>query len=262
MKKILFIAGIAALLTAFSYNKDNIKKGVFRGEEVAVHGGKAWTWTKIKKNGAPEKIGITLSDAALNSLPMGNGATDHGHGHSAENYWVVKFNPVAGAVIPFNFVLMNWNPNGHEPVNIYDKPHFDFHFYSSKPDEVLAIGPYDMDSVKFKNVPSADYLPASYVNTGHNLQQMGAHWVDVTSPELHGKAFTETFIFGSYDGKVTFYEPMITLDFLKNQKKYSRWIPIPSKFQETGWYPTIMRVAKHDGETDIVLEGFVYRQKS
>ena len=260
MKKILFVAGIAALVTSFGYNSDHSRKGLYKGDEVTVHGGQAWTWTTINKKGEPEKIGITLTDAALNSLPVGHGA-GHGHGKAGEDYWVVKFNEVANTILPFNFVLMNWNPNGHEPVNIYDKPHFDFHFYSSTPDEVLAIGAYEGDSVKFQNVPSSEFLPASYVNTGHNIPQMGAHWVDVTSPELHGKPFTETFIYGSYDGKVTFYEPMITLDFLKTQKNYERKIPVPLKFGEEGWYPTIMRVVKHKGETDIVLDGFVYRKK-
>ena len=54
---------------------------------------------------------------------------------------------------------------------------------------------------------------------------------------------------------------MITLDFLKTQKNYERKIPVPLKFGEEGWYPTIMRVVKHKGETDIVLDGFVYRKK-
>ncbi len=51
---------------------------------------------------------------------------------------------------------------------------------------------------------------------GGGVPQMGAHWVDVTSPELNGSTFAQTFIYGSYDGQVNFYEPMITLDFLKN----------------------------------------------
>jgi len=91
---------------------------------------------------------------------------------------------------------------------------------------------------------------------------MGSHWVDATSSELNGKPFTETFIYGSFNGEVTFYEPMITLEFLKNQKKYERAIPVPAKFQETGWYPTSMKVVKHDGQTDVILDKFVYRQKS
>ena len=262
MKKFLIIAVSAIVLVSFGYNSDNSKKGLFKGEEVTIHNGKGWTWTKVNKKGAPEQIGFTITDDALNSVPKGSGSTGHNAHAVHEDYWVAKFNPVAGTIIPFNFVLLNWNPNGHPPENIYDKPHFDFHFYSQTPEEVMAIGPYEVDSLKFNNVPAAEYFPAKYVNTGHSLPKMGAHWVDVTSPELHGKPFTETFIYGSFDGKVTFYEPMITLEFLKTQKKYERDIPVPSKFQEEGWYPTAMKIVKHDGQTDVILDKFVYRQKS
>lgn len=260
MKKILII-GIAAILVAFStkFYYDG-KSGVFKGPVVQVHEGKSWTWVKLDKKGNPERIGISLTEKALTSVPAGNGHGGHAHGTS--NNWVVKFNPVAGAVIPFNHVGMNWNPNGHEPEHIYDKPHFDFHFFSMTPEEVVVIPVYEADSTKFNNWPAAEYFPETYFNPGGGVPLMGAHWVDVTSGEFNGKPFTETFIFGSYNGKVTFYEPMITQEFLKSQNNYERDIPTPVRFQESGWYPTKMRILKHEGVTDIVLDNFVYRQKS
>lgn len=91
---------------------------------------------------------------------------------------------------------------------------------------------------------------------------MGKHWVDSTSPELNGQPFTQTFIYGTYNGKVTFYEPMITLDFLKDNDSFVRSIPQPEKFRKTGYYPTELRIRKHDGVTDVILEHFVLRQKS
>lgn len=66
----------------------------------------------------------------------------------------------------------------------------------------------------------------------------------------------------SFDGKVTFYEPMITCEFLKSQKKYERQIPVPSKLQEEGWYPTAIIIVKHDGQTDVILDKFDHRHKS
>jgi hypothetical protein len=90
---------------------------------------------------------------------------------------------------------------------------------------------------------------------------MGAHYVDVTSGEFQGKTFTETFLFGSFDGKVTFYEPMITLDFLKKNSNYVREIPQPEKVQKTSWYPTKMKIVKHNGITEIILDQFVYRKQ-
>ena len=54
---------------------------------------------------------------------------------------------------------------------------------------------------------------------------MGAHWLDITSPELNQenpKSFTQTFIYGSYDGKVIFMEPMITKAFMDSTSQFER----------------------------------------
>ena len=91
---------------------------------------------------------------------------------------------------------------------------------------------------------------------------MGTHWLDVTSPELNGQPFTQTFIYGSYNGKVTFAEPMITLDFLKKTSSFERDIPQAAKVQKSGYYPTKLNITKHDGITEIVLTGFVYKTQS
>ena len=262
MKKILFLALLAGTAAISSYTIINTKKPhVSKGPEVQVHGGKAWAWIQVSKQGNPEKLGITLTGDVLNTVP--GPTNDGGHGHMPGNHWVMQLPSKAGST-PFNHVSMHWNPNGHEPENIYTLPHFDFHFYTTTPEEVLEIGTYEQDSVRFKNTPSAEYYPAQYVNPGAatSVPQMGAHYVDVTSGEFQGKTFTETFIFGSFDGKMTFYEPMITLDFLKKSNDFVRDIPQSAKVQKTGWYPTKMRVKKNDGNTEIVLEQFVYRKQS
>lgn len=264
MKQLLILSvALTALFTSCKKddNHDTNKGGTFKGPEVQVHDGKAWTWIKLDKQGNPTQLAITLSDAALNSVPVGT-TGDGNHDHdNMDNNWVLKFHPKA-SVIPFNHVGMGWNPVGHEPEVIYGKPHFDFHFYLMTPEQVAAIPPYEVDSTKFKNWPAPDYFPATYINPGGGVPQMGAHWLDVTSSELNGQPFTQTFIYGSYDGKVTFYEPMITLDFLKNNPNYERSIPQPSKVQQTGWYPTKLKVSKHDGLTEVIFDEFTYRVQS
>ncbi len=85
---------------------------------------------------------------------------------------------------------------------------------------------------------------------------------DGTSPELAKQTFTQTFIFGSYIGKVTFYEPMITEAFIKANPAFERTIPPPSNFQSSGYYPTKMRIQKIMDVTNIILEDFVYRTVS
>jgi hypothetical protein len=256
MKKIFILFSVATLL--FSCKKDDEKAGFYKGAVVQVHDGKAWTWFKSSRDGAPEQLGISLDDKALNSVPVGD---EGDHGHSSGNSFDVALHPKAVNVTPFNHIMLDWNPNGHEPENVYTLPHFDVHFYMVSIAERMAA----TDPVKMDVMPAAEYLPPTYISPMPGVPQMGRHWVDFTSPELdpnNPKTFTETFIYGSYNGKVTFYEPMITLDFLKKTNTYERAIPQPAKYEKAGYYPTKMRIIKHDGVTDVILDAFVYRQAS
>jgi hypothetical protein len=253
MKKIFILAATATLL--FSCKKSNDKSGTFTGPQVEVQHGKGWSYIKLDGNGDPQQFGVTINDAAMNSMPVGSGETGEGHHHEANV--IFPLNPVAKATTPFDHVEVDWNPYGHEPTGIYDLPHFDFHFYMITEAEVKAA----VDAVKLNAGPSQEYLPQNYV-PGVVVPQMGKHWIDVTSPEFHGQTFTETFIFGTYNSNVTFYEPMITLNFLKATTLYERPIPQPAKFKQAGWYPTKMRIIKHDGVTDVVLDGFIKRNAS
>jgi hypothetical protein len=251
MKKIFLLFAAATVL--YSCKKDNDKEKTFEGEKVQLHEGKAWSWLKVDKDGKPKQLGVTINDAAMNSLPIGGEP-----GHSHENNLVVPLPAKALEVTPFKVVGLDWNPQGHEPENVYTLPHFDFHYYMVPAAEVLGA----VDMQKMMVPPAAEFIPANYV-AGPPVPQMGLHWVDVTSPELNPtnpQTFTQTFIFGSYNSKLTFYEPMITRQFLLNTNNFERSIPQAPKVQTTGYYPTKMRITKKGGETSVILDGFVHRQ--
>lgn len=243
MKKIVILFTTVTLL--FSCKKNDDKAGTFNGPDATIQAGKGKSWIKLDAIGAPQQLGITIDDAAINSMP-----TD-----GEESEVTLSLNPAAKTATPFDHIEVDWNPHGHEPAGIYDKPHFDFHFYMVSEGEVMAA----TDTAKLNANVQADYMPPHYV-PGPAVPQMGRHYLDVTSPELNGQPFTQTFIYGAYDSKVTFYEPMITLAFLKTTSSFERSIPQPTKYSKAGYYPTNMRIEKHDNVTDIVLEGFVQRQ--
>jgi hypothetical protein len=82
MKKILVVALAAIAFT--SCKKDDLERnGIYKGPAVSVHGGKAWTWVQISKTGNPEKLAVTLTDEALNTVPVGGNGEGHGHGRGA-----------------------------------------------------------------------------------------------------------------------------------------------------------------------------------
>jgi hypothetical protein len=257
MKKILF--GLTILLIAITSckkNNDGDKDNFFKGPDQKFQGGKAWTWLQTTKDGKPEKIAIAIDAAALATLDPG---TDESH-HEMDELSLKL--PSKAAITPFSHALLEWNPHGHEPAGVYDKAHFDFHFYIQSEAERLAIPLYEQDSAKFLNFPGPGYMPATYVPVPGGVPQMGTHWVDVTAPELNGQPFTQTYLYGSYDGKITFYEPMITRAFLDANPSFERAIPQPSKFSASGYYPTTIQVRKESGVLNVILQGFVYRQAS
>lgn len=254
MKRTILLAAFSAVL--FSCAKDDNKASVQAGAEVALHEGKSWSWIHVDGKNKPLEVGISISEAALNSVPVAeDGGDDH---HSHENNLFVPLPAKAKEVTPFRSIMLNWNPGGHEPAPIYTLPHFDVHFYMTSEDEVMDM----VDGVKLEAKPAAAYIPQNHID-GPGIPMMGKHWIDMAAPELSGTVpFTQTFIYGSYDSKVTFYEPMITLDFLKNTVHFERAIPQPAKFQQSGYYPTKMKVVKRAGATHIILTEFVERQAS
>ena len=254
--KLLSVCLFFLTICVFSCAKNDDLSGVFEGEKISLYSGQTWNWAKLDANGNPLQAAIVFDDVALNSLPIGGGAPPF---EASSN-----FNERADK-LPFIHAALDWNPSGHDPLFIYGKPHFDFHFYMITQATRLAIPLYTTDSARFKNVPVSAYLPDNYFNSGGGVPQMGVHWIDATSPEVsrtNPQPFTQTFIYGTYNGMVTFYEPMITLDFIKATTSFERTIPQPSKYKVAGYYPTIMRIKRHDGITEIILDGFVGRQAS
>jgi hypothetical protein len=251
MKKLFLVLSFPAIL--LSCKKEKNSGEIFTGRKVAVAQGKAWTWLHINKEGTPQQLAITIDDAALHSLSTG-GSSERGQHHPEKI--IIPLHQKAIAVTPFKFIGADWNPAGHDgPNGVYEKPHFDFHYYLLEEAQIAAA----TDPAKLNLHPEPGYLPQNYV-PGPPVPQMGKHWIDVTSPELNGMPFTETFIYGSYDGRINFYEPMITLDFLKSTNLYQRSIPQPSRFRQTGYYPAKLVLLKHDGLTEIIFDDFVFRQ--
>jgi hypothetical protein len=95
------------------------------------------------------------------------------------------------------------------------------------------------------------------------------HWLNAKSPELqrppHGRPFTSTFIYGSWDGRVNFVEPMITKAFIESVRTIPSGITlsvnVPERAQKAGLYPTrySIRYDETRDEYRVAIEGLVPR---
>ncbi|SDS69955.1 hypothetical protein [Microlunatus soli] len=174
----------------------------------------------------------------------------------------------------FSYVLNNWNPMGHMPPHVYDLPHFDVHFYLNDNAERLAIRPgpcpalVNCEDYKLgKDLPDDRYVAPDYADLDAVEPAMGNHLIDPTGPEFNGERFTHTFIYGSWDDEITFYEPMITHEWLAGvadgtQQSACYPMKLPDAWQQSGWFPTryCIRDLDNRDELSVSMEGFVYRQ--
>jgi hypothetical protein len=164
---------------------------------------------------------------------------------------------------PFHFVTFDWNPVGHEPPGVYDVPHFDAHFYLVPKEVRMGIDPASPEfATRSAATPAAEFMPPGHIQPFPEpaaVPMMGVHWVDPASPELAGTGpFTETFIYGTWNGELIFVEPMFTLDFLAARPTLVRQVPVPARYVEPGHYPSefSIRWEEEAGEYRIGLLGF------
>ncbi|MBM2816793.1 MAG: hypothetical protein HW421_3555 [Ignavibacteria bacterium] len=234
-KKYFSIIIVALVLVLSSCSKDSNPTNTptettYTGASVALGNGTATCWVKMNTSGVPVQLGLSLSEGALVSLP-----------DTMASYIVPL--PSKALVTGFNHISLDWNPMGHEPSAIYGLPHFDFHFYLISQEERMMITAMGSDTNNLYQNPGAGYLAAGYMlMPGTGVPMMGAHALDVTSPELNGAKFTETLIYGYYKGSMVFVEPMITLEYLNSKPTLMKMVKMPAKFAKTGYYPSYVNV--------------------
>lgn len=234
------------------------------GPTQALGMGSVWAYVNSDSSGKPLEVGVRLTGAALNGLPKDMGAMGH------PTPIVLNFPSGVSAGV-LNHVEFYWNPTGHEPPGVWDKPHFDYHFYMVDPAEVHAIDPANPDfATKAAKVPDAKYIPTDFVAppgtaVENTIPGMGLHYSDKTEPPIPGQyKFTETMINGSYDGRYTFIEPMITREWLLSHTALEEPIKQPEAYQKAGMYPTTYKVSYDAGrdEYSVSLGGFKEREAS
>ncbi|HVX40425.1 MAG TPA: DUF5602 domain-containing protein [Gemmatimonadaceae bacterium] len=224
------LLAVAALVGACSSDTGPDSSLELSGASVNIGNGSAHTYVVTSPSGA-STIGVSFTPTALDGLP------------STDAMWDLPL-PTGTALPPWDHVTINWNAQGHPPQP-YMLPHFDFHFYVVSPAQQAAVQP-GPDTV---TVPAAN-VPQDYVSGVDAVPDMGVHWIDTTSAELHGHTFDHTLIYGFYHGGMMFIEPMITRAFLASHPDVTVPVKQPQSFQKPGRYPTYYSVTT-DGSGNV-----------
>ncbi len=260
--------------------------GRMLGAYSRVGSGMVSSYAEADRDGTPKAIGIVFQASALEGLPAEHSDGHHCFDHDNDgkfdldkecfgsHEWVI---PLPSEVarrpeVPFKWVGLNWNAHGHIPPGVYDLPHFDVHFYIEPIEKIFAIkpgpcGPENVRCDQFKlatrPLPS-NYMHPDFTNVNAVAPAMGNHLVDLTSPEFKGKKFTQTWIYGIYDGRVTFYEAMLTREYLLSRPAACFALKSPPAVGVRGYYPTqhCIRYLPQSNEYTVSMENFVLREAS
>jgi hypothetical protein len=215
----------------------NAAAAIHEGKGVAIGQGEARTMVSTDDQGRVAAIGVVMTPGALEGLP--EAPSDGAH---FVTYALPM--PADAPRTVVDHIEINWEPHGHPPPGVYDIPHFDFHFYVVSEEAQRRVSfDSDQDSARPEQQPPAELLPPGYaVPPGTAVPQMGVHAIDRSGPEFNGQPFTATFIYGYHDGRLTFVEPMASLDFLKTKPSFSAPVARPAVYSVAGLYPSAYTV--------------------
>lgn len=249
------MGGAAALLVGCSSGDDAeaATDSTHYGPSEQLGDGTARAFTITDADGNPTAVGVRMTASSLDGLPETAAPPPAPPPPGA--MVMVDFPDEASATV-FDHVMIDWNALGHPPAGVFDKPHFDVHFYMTDMASVMAIDPAAPDfTAKAANLPEAQYIPQGYVpDPDGPVPAMGVHLFDGSTPIVPGQYdFTEVLIAGAWDGDYTFLEPMITRDFLLTRPTVHEQIPQPAAYQQTGYYPTTYDVSFDEGTQEYVI---------
>lgn len=246
----LLVAGCCALILV-SGCAGSAKAGTVLGAPQSMGNGSIRSFVTLDQAGDPTEVGVRLTATALDGL-------------AAEDTVPPKMTmlelPAPASATVFDHVMLNWNSHGHPPAELFGTPHFDFHFYLADAASVMAINPAAPDFVaRAAHLPESKYVPKDYVPdplppAQAGVPGMGVHWFDSSEGFEPGKyVFTQTFINGSWDGRYTFMEPMLTREWLLTKASVRQDIKQPAAYQRAGYFPTVYSVRFDDSAKEYVI---------
>jgi hypothetical protein len=234
----------------------------FFGPSQPLGDGTVKTYTIVDEGGRPSEVGVRMTATALDGLPA---ATT-----GPPPMLMLDF-PDQASATAFDHVMLNWNPLGHEPADLFGEPHFDFHFDMVDMATIEGISPSDPEyAAKAERAPAAQYVPQDYVvppgapAAAQAVPGMGVHLVDGSDTSLVPGSydFENIVINGTWDGRYIFVEPMVTRDWLLTRQTSQQPLKLPQAYQRSALYPTTYGVSfdQQANEYVVSLGGMTMRE--
>ncbi len=253
------------------------------GDRVTFANGSMQTFLQVNPDGTPYSYGLGFPAKTLEDLPSKDNPNDFQNCFDADENGSISekecvgghfrflFFPKKNLKTPIKWSSISFSPVGRLPPLPYDLPVFEFRFnlMDFSKNNSIKLGPCpgltncEDYALASKDVPEK-YLPKGYSNLNIIEGKVGNLLVDTHGFEFDPKKrFRQSFILGSFDGHLSFFEVMVSLEELNKKKTICLPIKQADSYEELGHYPTKYCVKYWvDKEMYFVtLEGFVRKRK-
>lgn len=225
----------------------------FIGPKVAVGNGYVISWIRVINNQTPWEIGIDITSGVLEDLPKDSGLIEPA---------IIPLPDIAEKLTPFNHISITWNPENFSDIPGFEQAHFNFYFHTIPIGDRMSIPVWSEETdPSFSTYPPRNHLPKNYsplIKGIGSYAEIGRHWLSTDSKSYLPLA--ETFSFGTYDGKLIFMDPIVTLSVLKSGEEIIK--PIPQPLYHSGNNPLPreykISISKNENRT-VALRNFLLR---
>ena len=252
-------------------------------DRISFGNGNIQTYLQINPDGVPFAYGITFPETILEGLPSKDVPSDFQNCFDADENGIISEKECIGGHSRFLFYpknklkteirwsTFNYSPIGRLPPGVYDLPLFEFRFHLRDFFEVnsIKLGPCpglincEDYALAAKELPEK-YIPKGYANLNMIEGKVGNLLMDTYGPEFDPKKkFRNSFIWGAFNGKISFFEVMVSLERLKEKKSGCYPIRQAESYEKLAYYPTkyCIKYWENKKQFFVSLEGFVRKRK-
>lgn len=242
----LVTSGVLAIGTTSATSAVETRR-FHEGDSVEIGEGMVTAYATTTSAGSVSSLGVHVDGAALDAL---------GDEEIAAPLAFPSKTATGDAIDhhQFTYLQFDYHPEGHWPEGVYDVPHFDVQCFMVDQSTVEGIEEQPATySIPEAQLP-ADHVRPLLVDTDDDGEPdapiveagRGEPIADPRSAEHRANGeFTHTHIYGAYDpdgdgaGRITLFEPMITVDFAAQLDTVANVeLKTPTAFFAADEYPT------------------------
>ena len=226
----------------------------FYGPQVQLGDGHLRSWIRLSPENVPEELGIEMTSGVLENLPP------------TLTESLIPLHHKAKELTPYDNIVFNTRANP-PPVGFVTVPHFNTHFYMISEEEQMSMpapspANTSLSSSAAYGRPPAGVLPADYTIPGPTFG--GRHWLDKNGSLVStaNNTLSHEFMYGTFDGKVIFLEPIVSMQFLLSGTEVHKAIKQPLIFDPINtYYPTQYNIYTDSktGRIYVSLSEFVWK---